>query len=467
MLVDVAQPHEWCVHVAQGEAQLLVEIVAASCFYIVEQLIHPAGWQWIFIGVIILDLSQLGSLGYSIVQSAQAVDQLDVLGIRTEPNSSLRYLLHLVDRHLSAVSHTFAEKRVATVDVCLQVAQLFGSEWAGHQSSLIAAVAVGLHLVELDSQLLSDESAHVGEGSEDADASSQSGRLSHDVACAHAHIVCSRCCHSAHRNHHGFLLVELAHSSPYLFGGIGVAASRIDSDNYSLYVLVFGKVVQVGNHVAAHNLLFATPQTCCSLAGNASLAVVDGDGASVVFVLYGSIHLAHACLSDAFGVLDAKLFLHDVLYLVVIAETVHHLVRLQQFAVFEGHKAVGIMVERVFVDTTALGHVAKHLLPQSVDVARNLLAVGIAHLVFCILFGETLEFSHLHHRVLDAKLGVEVFQEHGLRSQSVPVDRSFRIDVQFVGHRGEVIASLRHGVAIGDDPLAALLEILECLAYFL
>ena len=103
VLVDVAQPHEWCVHVAQSEAQLLVEIVAASCFYIVEQLIHPAGWQWIFIGVIILDLSQLGSLGYSIVQSAQAVDQLDVLGIRTEPNSSLRYLLHLVDRHLSAV----------------------------------------------------------------------------------------------------------------------------------------------------------------------------------------------------------------------------------------------------------------------------------------------------------------------------------------------------------------------------
>ena len=41
VLVDVAQPHEWCVHVAQGEAQLLVEIVAAIARYILHQLGKP------------------------------------------------------------------------------------------------------------------------------------------------------------------------------------------------------------------------------------------------------------------------------------------------------------------------------------------------------------------------------------------------------------------------------------------
>ena len=62
------------------------------------------------------------------------------------------------------------------------------------------------------------------------------------------------------------------------------------------------------------------------------------------------------------------------------------------------------MVERVLVDAPALGHVCKQLLPQTVDIARNLLSVRIAPLVLGVLFCVTLEFSHLHYRILDAKL---------------------------------------------------------------
>ena len=131
----------------------------------------------------------MGSLGYGIVQTAEAVNQLDVLGIRSEPNSSLCYLLHIVHVHLSAVCHTLAEEGIATVHVGLHVGYLVGTPRTGASGSGVGTVAVGLHFVILEAQLLGHQFAEVWQGTEDADAARQGSRLCHDVAGSHAHIV--------------------------------------------------------------------------------------------------------------------------------------------------------------------------------------------------------------------------------------------------------------------------------------
>ena len=133
----------------------------------------------------------MGCLGNSIVKTTETVYQLDVLGVCSQPYSSLCDILYLVHAHLSAVSYTLTEEGITAVHVSLHAGNLVGCPWTAASCGSIAAVLVGLHLVILESQLLGHQLAEVWQGTEDADTAGQGSRLCHDISGSHTHIVCA------------------------------------------------------------------------------------------------------------------------------------------------------------------------------------------------------------------------------------------------------------------------------------
>ena len=68
---------------------------------------------------------------------------------------------------------------------------------------------------------------------------------------------------------------------------------------------------------------------------------------------------------------------------------------------------------------------------------------------------------------MNAKLSCHIFYILCLRGNTMPVYHTFRVDVDLVGNRCQVIASLGILVTVCDDPLAALLEVSQCITNFL
>ena len=81
--------------------------------------------------------------------------------------------------------------------------------------------------------------------------------------------------------------------------------------------------------------------------------------------------------------------------------------------------------------------------------------------------GRTLVSTHLGQLHLHAELLQQVLQVVGLRSQTVPIDHTLRVQPDLIGHTSQVIRALRILVGIGYDPLTAFLEIDERIAQLL
>ncbi|CCZ13834.1 unknown [Prevotella sp. CAG:1092] len=175
---------------------------------------------------------------------------------------TLSNLLNLVDRHLSAISNTLAEQMISTGDSSLKECNLLFV----HHSSLRTkeGIAVGLHLVKLQSELVCCKVAEVRYHTKDTDATSESCWFCKDVVGITAHIVATRSSHTTHRNYHRFLFLKQIYLVPHLFRSISRATTRVDSDNNSLYVVIVGKLFEVFANIIAHDSMRIREKASCS-----------------------------------------------------------------------------------------------------------------------------------------------------------------------------------------------------------
>ena len=370
---------------------------------------------------------------------------------------SLGDSLHLVDGELASVGHALAEEGVAIVDIGLQVAQFLSVE--GTRAGAEGRIAVGLHLVELQTELLCHELRTVGEHTEDADGTRERGGLSEDVVRAAADVVAARGSIAAHRHYHRLLGLEQFHLMPDLLGGIGRAAAGVHADDHRLHVVVVGQRLQVLVHLVAHNLVTAAhDDTLRGIVDDVAISVVDGNLLAVALLLH-VLHLSDAHLADILVVVELQQLLHLSLHLVVIEQCIDELQLLQRLRALEHHEAVGIGIQRVDGNLTAVADGLHHVAPDTVDIGLRLFAVGIAHVVLGIHLSGALILADLHHLHLDTHLAQQVLHEHGLGGDAVPVDVASRIQPNLVGHRAKIIGALRIGVAIGHNPLTRFLEV--------
>ena len=254
---------------------------------------------------------------------------------------------------------------------------------------------------------------------------------------------------------------------PNLLRGIGGAARRVDAQYDSLDVIVIGQLLQVLVYLVANNLMTATHEhTLSGCIDNVAISIVDGNLFAVVLLLH-VLHVADAQLLDTLFVVEFEELLHFCLHLVVEEQTVDKLEFLQCFRTFKDDQSVGIGVQRVDADLATLADSFHHVSPEAVDVGLRLLAVGVAHAVLGVHLGGTLILTHLDDLHLDAYLGQQILDEHGLRSDAVPVESATRVQPHLVGHRTEIVGTLCVGVGICDHPLASLLKVEECVAHFL
>ena len=93
--------------------------------------------------------------------------------------------------------------------------------------------------------------------------------------------------------------------------------------------------------------------------------------------------------------------------------------------------------------------------------------VGFAHLLLGVPFGVALELAHFKHLIFQSHLVVESFVELYPGCNAVPVEHSLGVEVEFVGYRSQIIGSLRVGIAVCDNPLAAFFEVGQRVAQFL
>ena len=108
------------------------------------------------------------------------------------------------------------------------------------------------------------------------------------------------------------------------------------------------------------------------------------------------------------------------------------------------------------------GDAIEHFLPDHAQIVFLLQAVGFAHIIKHIRLDGTLEGAHTHHLHLDTHLVKQFLHVGRYRCQAMQVNGTHRIQEDAVGNAGKVIVGLIDAlVAIGSNPLAALLELLE------
>src|SRR5690606_1695224 len=97
----------------------------------------------------------------------------------------------------------------------------------------------------------------------------------------------------------------------------------------------------------------------------------------------------------------------------------------------------------------------------------DLLPVGIAHLVQNKRFHRTFERPDFNHLRFDTQFIQRALQKGGLRSKAPKVYRPFRIDVNPISRRSQVVSTLGIALAVGNDEFTGLFEIEQCIADFL
>ena len=201
------------------------------------------------------------------------------------------------------------------------------------------------------------------------------------------------------------------------------------------------------------------------------LAVGIVDGNLLVHLLVQCLALGNVCQGGEHQVvvlvLVAALLAQDGLHLVHVAELVHH-------TAVQGHSGIGNHGQRIGqgvqfanLHVAALSHVLQHVCPDAEQVGSNLLAIGRRHLGADEGLHGALVCAHLEHLHLHANLLHHVLEEHDLRCHTAEVHIALGVEQNRVGHGRQVVCRLAIRVAIGNHPLAALLELHQSLAQFL
>ena len=117
-------------------------------------------------------------------------------------------------------------------------------------------------------------------------------------------------------------------------------------------------------------------------------------------------------------------------------------------------------IEPLHGDSARRGHRFGKGLPKRIDHLLHLAAVGIRHLVEDERLDGALVFAgrRTEHLGFHSQLVEQSFVEHGIPGKAVPHQPAVGLQVDAVGSRCEVIATLAVGFVVGDHEFAALLE---------
>ena len=89
-------------------------------------------------------------------------------------------------------------------------------------------------------------------------------------------------------------------------------------------------------------------------------------------------------------------------------------------------------------------------------------SVGVAHVLEHIRLNGTLEGADAYDLHLHAYLIQHLFHVRGHRCHTVQVHGTYRVQIDAVGNAGQVVVCLVDAlVAVGGNPLAALLELFK------
>ena len=150
---------------------------------------------------------------------------MNLQGILPGEHMSLCHAFHLLGGHVASVGNALAEELVPAVYVSLHVAHLLRRERT--RQSLEVAVGVGLHNVELQSELVLQQSADIGEHSENAYGAGERCRLCDNPVSRCANIIGSACRHAAHGYYDGLFLLQFRYLVPYLLRRVCGASAGV------------------------------------------------------------------------------------------------------------------------------------------------------------------------------------------------------------------------------------------------
>ena len=120
-------------------------------------------------------------------------------------------------------------------------------------------------------------------------------------------------------------------------------------------------------------------------------------------------------------------------------------------------------VQSIILQFAVGSDAVQHLFPDGAQIVLLLQAVGIAHVLEHVRLDGTLERADAYYLHLHTNLVEQFLHIRGDRGHTVQVNSTHRVQVDAVGNAGQVVVCLVDAlVAVGGDPLAALLELLQC-----
>ena len=179
-------------------------------------------------------------------------------------------------------------------------------------------------------------------------------------------------------------------------------------------------------------------------------------------------HLFQTELVDVGVFIQLEFLLHQTLELLRVEQLVNELGLNVILLVGKRHDAVvDKLVDGLCGQFAAFGNVLQHAIPYALHVCHALLAVFRTHVLACLRLYVALVFAYSYCLVLDAKLLQQSSVVFSLHSKTFQVNHTRLVQVELVGNGSQPIGHLGVFVTIGNDPLAAFLEVCQRVAHCL
>ena len=106
------------------------------------------------------------------------------------------------------------------------------------------------------------------------------------------------------------------------------------------------------------------------------------------------------------------------------------------------------------------------MFPHTRNKSKRLNFVGFAHFIECKRLNGAFKFTVAYHLSFNINFIEQAFKKHHLPYHTFKLHSSCRVQVNFVGHRGQVIRFLGENFGISKDKFPRFFEIDQCIPYF-
>ena len=192
--------------------------------------------------MVILDSCAVGSNAYGVVQAAQCINKTQFQCIVTCPNTSSGYAVDKFGAQPASFGHATHKDRVELLYIALHQFQHCRRQWP-HWTQC-RRVGVGVYGVGGDAQIALQGASNLGQRGKNTNRTRYCRRLCNDIVGVARNLISCRCRYIAHRHNHRLLLLRPHHGVGHNLRRCHLAAGRIHTQHYSLYLLVLCGVVQ-------------------------------------------------------------------------------------------------------------------------------------------------------------------------------------------------------------------------------